>query len=69
MSPWAVDGCCSLSRFSGQERLNSLPRRSLQGRSGSWGEWQGRMGSSALAWEGWQEPGRKLKMLKIFLIR
>lgn len=28
----------------------------------------GRMESSAPARKGWQEPGRKLKMLKIFLI-
>lgn len=40
MSPWAVDGCFSLSHFSGQKRLNAFPRRSLQGRSRSWGGWQ-----------------------------
>lgn len=28
----------------------------------------GRMGFSVPAWEGWQESGRKLKMLKVFLI-
>lgn len=40
MRLWAVDGCFSLSCFSEQKRLNSLPRRSLQGSIGSWGGWQ-----------------------------
>lgn len=56
MSLWAVDGCFSLSCFSEQKRLNSLPRRSLQGRSGSWGGWQDGvlspcLGGMAGAWE------------------